>query len=92
MGQEGKLSVVTNISKDDTGRPMLQISIVDTGPGIPDEIRESMFDPFVKGKDQGVGLGLSISQRITEQHHGWISAMNNTGRGATFTIHLPLNE
>ncbi len=92
MGQAGTLSVVTNISSEEPGRHMLQISIVDTGPGIPDEIRESMFDPFVKGKDQGVGLGLSISQRIAEQHRGWISAVNNAGRGATFTIHLPLND
>jgi signal transduction histidine kinase len=46
----------------------------------------------VKGKDQGIGLGLSISQRIAELHHGWISASNNSGKGATFTVHLPLKS
>jgi signal transduction histidine kinase len=71
---------------------MFQIVISDTGTGIPDDILDSLFDPFVKGKDQGIGLGLSISLRIAELHHGWISASNNTGRGATFTVNLPLNS
>ncbi|HOX77265.1 MAG TPA: ATP-binding protein [Bacteroidales bacterium] len=90
MGQEGELRFSTLIRDDDQGTGMFQIVISDTGPGIPDEIRDSMFDPFVKGKDQGIGLGLSISQRIAELHHGWISASNNAGKGATFTVHLPL--
>ncbi len=90
MGQEGELRFSTLTRDDDQGTGMFQIVISDTGPGIPDEIRDSMFDPFVKGKDQGIGLGLSISQRIAELHHGWISASNNAGKGATFTVHLPL--
>jgi signal transduction histidine kinase len=90
MGQDGELTFMTRIKADEPENKLLLISISDTGPGIPDEIRDSLFDPFVKGKDQGIGLGLSISQRIAELHHGWISAVNNTGKGATFTIHLPM--
>jgi two-component system sensor histidine kinase AtoS len=90
MGQDGELTVATNVMADDPENKIFRLSVIDTGPGIPDDIRESLFDPFVKGKDQGIGLGLSISQRIVELHHGWITATNNSGRGATFTIHLPL--
>jgi signal transduction histidine kinase len=90
MGQGGELKLTTLVNADDTENQVFQISVSDTGPGIPDDIKDSLFDPFVKGKDQGVGLGLSISQRIAELHHGWISASNNPGKGATFTIHLPM--
>jgi signal transduction histidine kinase len=68
----------------------IRISISDTGPGIPAEVKDLLFDPFVKGKASGAGLGLSISQRIIELHHGWISAINNPDKGASFTIHLPI--
>jgi signal transduction histidine kinase len=92
MGQEGELTIATKFSEENTAGKLFKISIIDNGSGIPQEILESLFDPFVKGKDQGVGLGLSISQRIAEQHHGWISALNNSGKGATFTLHLPVNS
>jgi signal transduction histidine kinase len=92
MGQDGELQFSTVINKEDPDNTFFQIKISDTGPGIPDDIKDSLFDPFVKGKDQGIGLGLSISQRITEQHHGWISANNNSGKGATFIVHLPMNS
>ncbi len=92
MGQSGELRFSTVIKDDDPENRLLQIIISDTGPGIPDDILDSLFDPFVKGKDQGIGLGLSISLRIAELHHGWISASNNPGRGATFTVHLPLKS
>jgi signal transduction histidine kinase len=92
MNQDGDLRFSTVIKADDPDNLIFNIIISDTGPGIPDDIRDSIFDPFVKGKDQGIGLGLSISQRIVELHHGWISASNNSGKGATFTVHLPMKS
>jgi signal transduction histidine kinase len=92
MGQDGELHFSTLVKSDDPENSIFQIIISDTGPGIPDDILDSLFDPFVKGKDQGIGLGLSISQRIAELHHGWITASNNQDRGATFTVHLPLKS
>jgi len=92
MGQDGELRFSTLVKSDDPENRFFHIIISDTGPGIPDDILDSLFDPFVKGKDQGIGLGLSISQRIAELHHGWISASNNQDRGATFTVHLPLKS
>lgn len=91
MGQDGELRFSTIVKAEDPENKILQVIISDSGPGIPDDILDSLFDPFVKGKDQGIGLGLSISQRIAELHHGWISASNNQGKGATFTVNLPLN-
>jgi signal transduction histidine kinase len=92
MKQDGELTFITSVNTEDTDNKIFQIIITDTGPGIPDDIKDSLFDPFVKGKDQGIGLGLSISQRIIELHHGWISATNNSGKGATFTVHLPMKS
>lgn len=91
MGQGGQLTITTNVVNESPSGPVFRISISDSGPGIPDDIKETLFDPFVKGKDQGIGLGLSISQRIVELHHGWITAVNNPERGATFSVHLPVN-
>lgn len=95
MGDGGVLSVATELSKErlkESPSSILRIIISDTGHGIPNEMRESLFDPFVKGNTTGTGLGLSISQRIIELHHGWISAANNPTKGATFTIHLPVSS
>lgn len=62
----------------------------DTGRGIAPEIAGQLFEPFATfGKAQGTGLGLSISKRIIEDHHGWIKARNEPGRGAVFSFGLP---
>ena len=68
----------------------VHLEIHDTGSGIPDEIRERIFDPFVThGKTHGTGLGLAVVRRIVEEHHGDVSASSST-TGTTFTIRLPL--
>jgi two-component system, NtrC family, sensor histidine kinase HydH len=93
MNTGGNLSIRSAIvagEKDSEYPKWLEVKIRDNGPGIPEEVMQSLFDPFVKGKASGVGLGLSISQRILELHHGWIDAVNNADKGATFTIHIPV--
>src|SRR5882672_6466770 len=65
--------------------------IEDTGPGIAPEIADQLFEAFAThGKAHGTGLGLSICKRIIDDHHGWISARNEPGRGAIFSFGLPL--
>ncbi len=65
--------------------------IEDTGPGIAPEIADQLFEAFAThGKAHGTGLGLSICKRIIEDHHGWIAARNEPGRGAVFSFGLPL--
>ena len=65
------------------------VEVQDNGTGIAAEKLESIFDPFVTSKPEGLGMGLSICRSIIERHGGKISAANNPDRGATFSITLP---
>ncbi len=69
----------------------IELRVCDDGPGIPDEARERLFDPFVttKAAGKGSGLGLSICRRIVTEHGGTISVDSPPGGGASFTIRLP---
>ncbi len=71
--------------------PAVEVSIADTGVGIPAEHLPRIFDPFfsTKGVGRGTGLGLAITRRIVEDHHGTIEVASEVGRGTTFTIRLP---
>jgi len=65
------------------------IQLSDTGVGIPEEIRDQLFDSFVtKGKEQGTGLGLAMVKRIIDEHKGEIEVESETGKGTTFRIKL----
>ena len=68
----------------------VQIAVADRGVGIPDGQLDSVFDPFVTHRPQGLGLGLTISRSIVLAHRGRIQAENNPGRGATFRCFLPV--
>lgn len=70
----------------------LWINVSDNGPGIPTEIRERIFNPFVTTRDSGTGLGLAITQRIVQGHDGHISLCSSPEQGASFTICLPLSS
>lgn len=72
----------------------VEIRMTDSGPGIPPELREQIFNPFVTTKKTGVGLGLSIVSKIIDGHHGAIrvevsDVPAGAGRGASFVIFLP---
>ncbi len=67
----------------------VRLQIRDTGPGIPGEIRDRLFEPFVSGRPGGSGLGLAIVQRAVEAHRGLVLVESATGNGTTFTIFLP---
>jgi two-component system sensor histidine kinase PilS (NtrC family) len=69
--------------------PYILLEVSDTGPGIPPELREKLFDPFVTGRDGGTGLGLSIVQRAVAAHRGLVFVDTETGKGTTFSIYLP---
>jgi signal transduction histidine kinase len=77
-------------SSDDKG--FAQVSVNDRGSGIPDSVRERMFQPFVTTKSAGIGLGLSICRSIIEAHGGRLWAANNPDRGATFSVALPIGR
>jgi two-component system, NtrC family, sensor histidine kinase PilS len=67
----------------------VRLQVRDNGPGIPEEVRERLFQPFVSGRSGGSGLGLAIVQRAVEAHRGLVLVDSGAGSGTTFTIFLP---
>ncbi|OCX63099.1 PAS domain-containing sensor histidine kinase [Thioclava sp. SK-1] len=67
----------------------LQVEIIDNGPGIPPDIAENVFEPFVSGRENGTGLGLALVSKIISEHGGWINLDSVPGR-TVFRISLPV--
>jgi signal transduction histidine kinase len=71
----------------------LEISVEDSGPGVPVDIRERIFDPFVRGKGQqnidGAGIGLSLVRAIAQSHGGRATLMESELGGAKFILRIP---
>ena len=74
------------------GSAAVEVSLADTGQGIPAGLERRVFDPFFTTKEvgKGMGLGLSITYGIIKDHGGTISVLSPPGEGATFLVHLPL--
>lgn len=92
MGAQGgvlQLSIAPEISKGTAG---VAITVEDTGPGVPPELREQIFNPFFTSKKDGVGLGLSIVVKIVDDHRGWIKLDSRSTGGARFHVFLPENS
>jgi two-component system, LuxR family, sensor kinase FixL len=81
--------VVRTRSIDESG---VLVEVQDSGTGIAAIALESIFEPFITSKPEGLGMGLSICRSIIERHGGKISAANNPDRGATFSITLPVSR
>ncbi|MBI5690167.1 MAG: PAS domain S-box protein [Verrucomicrobia bacterium] len=71
------------------GGPYLVLSVVDTGCGIPPEIRERIFDPFFTTKPGGTGLGLATVHGIVKSHRGFVQVESAVGGGTAFRVYLP---
>ncbi len=67
---------------------VLNVEIVDDGPGVPPNILQGIFDPFVSGRENGTGLGLALASKIVSDHDGWITVDSAPGRTA-FRLSLP---
>jgi len=70
----------------------LLLSVIDSGPGIPAKDIEKIFEPLYTTRPDGLGLGLTISRSIVERLGGTLSVRNVPGRGAAFTVELPLKQ
>ena len=70
----------------------MELRLADSGPGVPEELREEIFNPFVTTKKTGVGLGLSIVSKIMDSHHGSIHVENVPAGGAVFALFFPLEQ
>lgn len=67
----------------------LQVEIIDDGPGIPPDLAETLFEPFVSGREGGTGLGLALVSKIVSEHDGWIGVESVPGR-TVFRLSLPV--
>ena len=90
-----EISIVTRVSHGEIidgerNSTVCKISVIDNGPGIQDEIKDSIFFPMITGKDKGTGLGLSITQSIISQHKGNIHFSSEPNR-TEFFINIPIN-
>jgi signal transduction histidine kinase len=88
VGNNGEVSIGTEIATGADGIRWLKISIRDTGSGITPENLAHLFEPFFTTKKNGTGLGLSITRRIIEEHRGTIEVKSEPGRGSTFIVSL----
>lgn len=84
--QERREIALLTEARDDT----VQISVVDNGPGIPEQVMDKLFQPFVTTKQTGMGVGLSICHTIVAAHDGRLWAEPNPEGGTIFRMTLPI--
>lgn len=83
-----ELILRTESARDETG-PVARIRVIDTGPGVPLDKLDHIFTPYFTTKPGGSGLGLPITRRIVEEHHGRIEVNTAPGKGTEFVVVLP---
>ena len=88
MPEGGTLRASIGLRRTRYKKAYVDVSITDSGPGIPEDVKEKIFDPFFTTRSMGTGLGLSISLQIAREHGGNLTARNLT-QGATFRFSLP---
>jgi len=89
MPNGGEIMIACNIEERGATR-LVHIDIADTGRGVPEALRERIFDSFLSGRPDGTGLGLAIAKRILLSHHGDITLRETSAEGTTMRITLPL--
>ncbi|MFH0994810.1 MAG: ATP-binding protein [Pseudomonadota bacterium] len=91
MGNQGILTLRTRLSES---KSSVEISITDTGHGIPDDKRGQIFLPFftTKEKGKGTGLGMYIVKQVVDQHKGYLRLDSKVGIGTTITIGIPVKR
>jgi two-component system NtrC family sensor kinase len=88
VGDRGRITIATRREAD-----AFCLGVADSGPGVPDHLRDRVFEPFFTTKEvgQGTGMGLAISYRIVERHRGWIDIGRSEDGGALFMLRIPLD-
>ena len=95
MKEGGSIFISTRLTSRNGAAPsgqFLQVEVRDTGVGIPAENLDHIFDPFFTSKDEGSGLGLSISHQIVQEHGGYVTVESEVGMGTTFFVNLPIGK
>jgi two-component system NtrC family sensor kinase len=95
MNDGGTITISTRIFSPDATEQspsFVQVEVRDTGVGIPNENLEHIFDPFFTSKDEGSGLGLSISHQIVQEHGGYVTVESKVGKGTSFLVNIPIGK
>lgn len=87
MNETGTILIETYLSQE-----LLHIKITDYGGGLDPALADTIFQPFITSKTGGSGLGLSITKKIIESHHGTLTCDSRLGDGCTFTITIPITQ
>jgi two-component system nitrogen regulation sensor histidine kinase NtrY len=87
LGKGGAINVTLGTVQD--GR-MVRLEVADNGPGMSDEVKLRIFEPYFSTRTTGTGLGLAITQTIVHEHGGIIRVTDNHPAGAVFAVELPL--
>jgi PAS domain S-box-containing protein len=86
MSEGGKLEITLKQESDN----WIKLTVTDTGEGIPEEILDSLFKPYVTSKEDGTGLGLVVVKEVVDRHDGRIKLESGKGTGSSFIIELPV--
>jgi len=89
MPAGGTLTIETTSAVHAGGKEMIEILVIDTGPGIPTEQVDDIFNPFFTSKEKGTGLGLAVTNKIIEDQGGGVRVQSERAQGTAFTISLP---
>jgi signal transduction histidine kinase len=95
MKEGGSIYISTRqITKSEAGQSarFVQIEVRDTGVGIPEDNLDHIFDPFFTSKDEGSGLGLSISHQIVQEHGGYVTVESKIAKGTSFFVNIPIGK
>ena len=90
IGREGEISISTAAVIDEDKHQMVVVRIRDNGPGIPEDIRNLIFEPFFSAKEGGTGLGLNIAANIMVRHNGRLEMESTSPQGTIFALWIPV--
>ncbi|MBX3355359.1 MAG: hypothetical protein KF724_06645 [Phycisphaeraceae bacterium] len=92
MAHSERRELLIRVERDRLGpAPEARVHVIDTGPGIPEEQRATLFLPYSSSRPGGTGLGLATTRRIMEEHGGRVTLFTDPGVGSDFVLHLPLS-
>ena len=89
MGVNGELIITTCL---DSRRNNIFVSIADNGPGLSNEYKDRLYQPFATTKPTGTGLGLALSRRLVEHYNGTLEINSEPGQGVTAVVCLPVSR
>ncbi len=90
MPDGGHLGVSLQLSALESGAPAVEVRVADTGQGLPPQVRDKLFQPYVTTRSDGHGLGLALSRHILDAHRGALRADTYPGSGTVFRVFLPV--